>query len=227
MFHGTRYNYGSVFGVSDLQIHIASYLPLSTLLSSFVCCNNNWNRAWKTDLFDKELKNNFCCEYGPNTLSVLGYEWFTHNDTSNDNRIQNDNGNDNSNDNGNDNSNDDKGDYIVIKPIGNETPIPVHSDKKPLDAIKDVQITNNRDMIRYILTNWIFVNKNNPQCRGGLVCGSRFVDIYIDFLRSTCNGNFVCHWASRVCANLHYMYILSPKWYLWKWIISIVISICM
>ena len=161
--------YNSVLSTRSLQIHIVSFLPLSTVFVSFVCCNVAWNNAWKSVCYDKELIHNFYNQYGRNTLSILGYQWPNNPDW---NGISND---------------------------GSATPISIGNEKTPLAAIKNVQINNNRDMIKTILTNWIFVNQYNPDCAGGMKCGFRYAELYIDFLRRTGNANFVFHWALRVC----------------------------
>ena len=57
----------------------------------------------------------------------------------------------------------------MIEAICNQMPIPARCDMKPIDAIQNIQINNNRDMIKYMLSNWIFVNKYNAACAGGIV----------------------------------------------------------
>ena len=186
MSESIKYNYGSVLGSRSIQTCIASYLPLKRLFSSFVTCSSVWNQNWQTPAFQAAIKSNFNNEYGKQTLSILGHEW-PLNSNNDDNKI------------GNSKINCYEGDYIIVESLANDIPIPIHCDIKPVEAIAGLDIKNNKDMVKYMLTNWIYVNKNNTECPGGVECGSIFIDIYIDLLRSTCNANFVSAWASRVC----------------------------
>lgn len=181
------YNYLAVLRLEHVHLNLVPYLPLTTLVC-FVSCTKQFNDTWKLQNFDAKLRNYFNNEYGNNTLTMLMHEWPINNNKINNNQI-------------NKPINNDKIDkHVVIEPICN-SPIPIHSDKKHVDAIERIQICNNRDMIKFVLTNWIFVNKYNPRCEGGIRCGSKFADIYIDFLVGTGNANFVYHWASRVCVH--------------------------
>ena len=183
------YNYFRVFKLRHVHLQIAQYMPITNIFS-LVCCNKYFNDAWKSQEFDAQLRNNFDAEYGENTLSFLKINWPIY---QNDSNVLN--------------NQPTKHQQIVIEPISN-LPIPIHSDTiKPIDTIKGMKIYNNRQMVKSMLTNWIFVNQHNPYCPGGIVCGSRFADINIDFLHATCNANFVYYWASRVCISFAFCYI--------------------